>query len=138
MQSIRAKAFALLAKRSYFKKELGRKLAEKGYPEEEINPLLEKLEERGWLNDDELAKRFIVRQKERGYGPKVIAMKLKQKMGNCDCIIEESKEEAKRLIQKKYHRDLPEKKDKVIRALLRRGFSYDTIKDLLEMETFSC
>ncbi|NGX47951.1 MAG: hypothetical protein K1000chlam3_01377, partial [Chlamydiae bacterium] len=35
-------------------------------------------------------------------------------------------------IEKKYRRDLPEKREKVIAALLRRGFSYDLIKTLLE------
>ena len=54
MESIKAKAFALLAKRAYFSKQLRLKLSEKGYPQNEIDPLIEELTKRGWLNDSEL------------------------------------------------------------------------------------
>lgn len=132
MQSIKAKAFSLLAKRAYFSKELERKLLEKGYPHQEIATLLQELREKGWLNDEELANRFVERCREKGYGARMIAFKLREKAGEVAIPIEESKEAALQLIQKKYRRDLPEKRDKVIAALLRRGFSYDLIKTLLK------
>ena len=121
-----------MAKKAYFSKELDRKLREKGYPEKEILPLLKELKAQGWLNDEDLASRYIERLKAKGYGPRVIALKLREKAGPMEVSIEESKDAALALIEKKYRRDLPEKKEKVIAALMRRGFSYELIKNLLE------
>jgi len=131
MQSIQSKASFLLAKRSYFSKELAKKLEDKGYPKKEIESLISELTKRGWLNDQELAKRFIQRQKEKGYGGKVIAWKLKEKGGEMGAFIEDSEEDIKSFLQKRYRKDLPEKKQKVIAALMRRGFSYDLINKTL-------
>lgn len=129
MQSIRNKAFFLLSKRDYFSKELERKLKEKGYPQEEIAELLADLTKRGWLKDEELALRFCKRQKEKGYGPRVIAMKLREKSGLSMEPQEESLEIVENLIQRKY-RNKP--RDKIYAALLRRGFSCDLINKALE------
>lgn len=130
MDTIKHKAFSLLAKKSYFSKELEKKLLEKGFSIEEIQKLIIDLKSQGWLNDEELAERFVERQKSRGYGAKVIAHKLREKAG-FSCEIAESKETALNLIKKKYLKDLPHKKNKVIAALLRRGYSYDLIKTVL-------
>jgi len=40
MVSIKAKAFALLAKKAYFSKQLRKKLLEKGYPGDEVEGLI--------------------------------------------------------------------------------------------------
>ncbi len=132
MQSIKAKAFSLLAKKAYFSKELERKLREKDYPINEILPILKELKAQGWLNDEDLAARYVERLKAKGYGRRVIALKLREKAGPIEVSIEESEDAALALIEKKYRRDLPEKKEKVIAALMRRGFSYELIKNLLE------
>ncbi|MDN3505924.1 MAG: regulatory protein RecX [Simkaniaceae bacterium] len=129
---IRVKAYALLAKKAYFTKQLSQKLKEKGYPALEISKLIKELVERGWVNDTELGARYIEQQKAKGYGARIIALKLKEKAGPLDLPIEESPEFARALIERKYAKDLPEKKDKVIRALLRRGYTYELIKRLLE------
>ncbi len=131
MQSIKAKAFSLLARRAYFSKQLEAKLKEKGYLDDEIQALFRELEESGWLNDLELASRFVERQKEKGYGPRVISMKLREKAGAIDIPIEESEEAVIAFVKKRYLRDLPEKRQKVIGALLRRGISYDLINKVL-------
>ncbi|NGX58948.1 MAG: Regulatory protein RecX [Chlamydiae bacterium] len=65
MQSIKAKAFSLLAKKAYFSKELDRKLREKDYPINEILPLLKELKEQGWLNDEDLTARYVERLKAK-------------------------------------------------------------------------
>ena len=131
MQSIKAKAFALLAKRAYFSKALSLKLQEKGYPQKEIESLLQELKSQGWLNDEELATRYVERQKSRGYGARLIALKLREKAGEIDIPIEESEEALRTFIEKRYLKDLPEKRDKVIRALMRRGYSYPLINKIL-------
>lgn len=133
MDALKTKAFSLLAKRSYFSRELGKKLLDKGFSEDRVESLLDLLKKQGWLNDEELAARFVKRQKAKGYGAKLIAHKLREKAGEKILLeISDSKEDALNLIKKKYQKDLPYKKNKVIAALLRRGYSYELIKTLLE------
>lgn len=131
MESIKTKAFALLAKKAYFSKQLKLKLSEKGYPQNEIEELISDLTQRGWLNDQELAGRYIEQQKQRGYGSRMIAFKLKEKAGFLEIPIAESEEALMELIKRRYLKDLPEKKAKVINSLLRRGYSYDLICNVL-------
>lgn len=129
--SIDVKAYSLLARRSYFSKQLILKLREKEYPDEEINPLIEKLTERGWLNDQELAERYVQKKIEQGYGSSVIAFRLREKAGNVQVDVEPSEEALFAFVKKRYKKDLPGKKNKVIRALLLRGHSYDLINKVL-------
>ena len=129
---LRSKAIFLLSKKDYFSKELKRKLLDKVYVEGEIFSLIEDFTKRGFLNDERLARRYTESLQRRGYGVKVARMRLLLKAGSdFDIEFEENEEELVALIEKKYQKDLPEKKDKVIRALLRRGFSYDLIKKQL-------
>lgn len=125
MSSIKNKAFSLLAKRAYFSKELAAKLREKEFPEGEITSLIEELKQQGWLNDQELAERFVSRQREKGYGARVIAQKLRMKAGEIPIEIDDG--EILPLIEKKYLKKLPHDRNKVIASLMRRGFSYDLI-----------
>lgn len=131
MTPIKTKAFSLLARRSHFSKELALKLSQKGYPQTEVNSIIKELQKNGWLNDRELAKNFAMNKKSRGYGAKIITHQLKEKAGEIDLFLTDSEEEVKKFIKKRYCKDLPEKQNKVIRALLRRGFSYDLIHKVL-------
>lgn len=130
-QSIQTKAYACLARRALFSKELFTKLKEKGYPEKEIAALVKQLTERGWLNDQDLAQRYVESQRRKGVGARLIALKLKDRAGEVACQIEDSEEELLVFVKKRYLKDLPEKKSKVIGALMRRGHSYDLIKKVL-------
>jgi len=129
MQSIKAKAYSLLAKRSYFAKELKQKLLEKGYKPADIDSLISELIKQGWLNDEELASRFVKREGEKGYGARVILQKLRAKAGELSVDIAGG--DIHSLIEKKYIHKLPQEREKVIAALLRRGFSYDLILQAL-------
>jgi len=137
MQSVKAKAFSLLARKSYFSKELSGKLREKGYLEKEISALIKELQKQGWLNDQELANRYVEQQKRKGYGSKVIAYKLREKAGEIAMLSEDSEDTLKAFIERRYLKDLPEKRTKVINALLRRGFSYELIDRVLRAWDFS-
>ncbi len=128
MQSIKAKAGSLLSRRAHFTKELREKLRQRGYPLKEIEPLLQQLTELGYLDDKELAKSLIEKLRRKGYGAKVIAYKLFEKAGSLNIEIEESDEGLERLIQTRYLKDLLENREKVIRALLRRGYPYSLIE----------
>jgi len=131
MKKIKSKAFSLLARKSYFSKELAGKLKEKGYEEKEIAPLIQSLQKDGWLDDQELAKRYIAQKKRKGYGAKVIAYELKQKGGELSIAIDDEEEVLRAFVEKRYLKDLPEKREKVIGALMRRGFSYELIDRVL-------
>ena len=133
MQSIKAKAFFLLAKRAYFSKQLAKKLQEKGYPNTEIEELLLYFKERGWINDHELAHSYINKLRQRGYGPQVIKWKLREKMGTAfEETIEEREEDLHLFIQKRYKNKLVDQRQKVISSLLSRGFSYELIRRVID------
>lgn len=131
MESIKAKAFALLARKGYFSKQLRQKLLGKGFPAAEIEALIKELTSRGWLNDKELAARYVEQLKARGYGARRIFLQLRERAGEIDLEIEESQAVLEDLIKKKYLSKLAENRDKVIQALLRRGFSYDLISRVI-------
>ncbi|MBS0629798.1 MAG: regulatory protein RecX [Verrucomicrobia bacterium] len=134
MKSTKTKAFALLARKGYFSKQLRQKLTEKGYPEDEIEAVIAELTRRGWLNDQELANRYVEQQKQKGYGAKRIALQLREKAGQVEVDLGESEEALRDLIQKRYLSKLAVSRDKVIQALLRRGFSYDLIVRVLQTD----
>lgn len=138
MESIKAKAFALLARKAYFSKQLRQKLLEKGYPKGEIEDLIAEFIRRGWLNDQELASRYVEQQRQKGYGARRIALQLREKAGQVDVQLGESEEVLVALIQKKYLGKLAENRGKVIQALLRRGFSYDLICKVLKDANSHC
>lgn len=131
-QSIQAVAYRFLGRRALFSKELIAKLKQKGYEEDEIMPLIAQFTERGWLNDQELAKRYVEQQVQKGVGAQWIRLKLKEKAGKVACPIEDSEEALLQFVKKKYLNDLQTNPAKVIRALLRRGFSYALIQQALK------
>jgi regulatory protein len=60
------KALDLLARRSHFRRELEHKLAARGYPEDEVAETLQRLAERGWLDDRQTARRWLEDRLRRG------------------------------------------------------------------------
>jgi regulatory protein len=63
------KAVDLLARRSHFRLELERKLRQRGYPDGEVAATLERLAERGWIDDRRTAEEFVRGRMERsGWG----------------------------------------------------------------------
>jgi regulatory protein len=62
------KAVQLLAARPHFRRELEAKLAQRGYPAEEIEEALSRLESQGYLDDRAAARGFVEGRLERGEG----------------------------------------------------------------------
>ncbi|HYN20353.1 MAG TPA: regulatory protein RecX [Thermoanaerobaculia bacterium] len=60
------KALQLLAARAHFRRELQAKLAQRGYPSEEIEETLDRLTEQGYLNDLKTALSFVEQRLARG------------------------------------------------------------------------
>ncbi|MCI6190736.1 MAG: recombination regulator RecX [Clostridium sp.] len=132
-----------IIERSYkTKKEMIKRLLEKGYALEEINETLKFLEEYNFINDESYAKAFI-NDRTKTQGKQKIKYALKNK-GVSDEIIEEElskldmekeKENANILALKKYsilikrESDKYKLKEKIIRFLISRGYDYEVAKD---------
>ncbi len=69
----------LLARREHSVKELGAKLAARGYPRDEIEGTLQELMGRELLSDRRFADAFLRSRRERGQGPLKIRAQLMQR-----------------------------------------------------------
>lgn len=132
-----------IIERSYkTKKEMIKRLLEKGYALEEVNETLKFLEEYNFINDESYTKAFI-NGRTKTQGKQKIKYALKNK-GISDEIIEEElskldmeeeKENANILALKKYNilikreSDKYKLKEKIIRFLISRGYNYEVAKD---------
>lgn len=77
---IRSSAYRSLARRLHTKKELHEKLLRKEYPEELIFPILDDLEEKGYIDDLRFTERFIEEKSQRkGLSQNRIKMELTRK-----------------------------------------------------------
>lgn len=135
-----------IIERSYkTKKEMEKRLLEKGYNLEEINETLKFLERYNFINDESYAKAFI-KDKTKTQGKQKIKYALKNK-GISEEIIEEElsnldmereKENANVLALKKYNilikreNDKYKIKEKIIRFLISRGYNYEVAKDAVK------
>ncbi len=129
-------AFFLLSRKDYPKVDLKWKLKEKHISSYVITSVIEEMEKRQFINDECYLDSFIKKEMKKYYGPMVIYRKLKEKKFE-DFIIED-------VLQKNYPIDMQievmknyffkknKNKDakKVISSLMRRGFSYSTIRIL--------
>ncbi len=125
-KEIKKIALRLLSIKSYSSRELRKKLNLRGFSEEEVTWALGECERLGFLNDQEEAKRRTDRFKRRGYGPLLIAFKMKNS-GLKDARL--SSEEQIEAIQELLKKEAWKKKDrhKKMAALCRRGFDMQCI-----------
>lgn len=63
------RAVGLLTRREHSRKELQRKLTQRGVPAEEASATVERLAEAGWQNDDRFAELVVRSRASAGYGP---------------------------------------------------------------------
>jgi regulatory protein len=130
----------LLSRHGYTACMLRKKIVSKEYPEDIADMVLERCIERGYLNDKTWAESYIRIQQRKHYGKKRIVQGLKHK-GIAIEIIEQleemfgdGREEIRYLLEKKYAAiDCSDYKqrNKVVAALMRRGFSSDIIFDMM-------
>ena len=127
----------LLSKKEYSKKELSKKLASKEYSLSEINETIDRLSTLNYLNDARFSEIFARSRKHKSN--RAIFYELKQKGITADqasCAIEELEDEENRaysLICKMGSLD----KEKIIKRLLYRGFSYDCISKAMKKHSES-
>lgn len=132
-------ASRILSYRPYFRFKLREKLflqAQKlnfENPEAIIDSLLDDLKKSGYLNDQYLAQAYVRRQLSKGYGPKIIAFKLKflglDRETISRCLESEVTEESEISSIKKYCQKYPHlDQRKLISKLYFRGYLGTIIK----------
>jgi len=135
-------ACRLLSRRAHSEEEIRKKLSKKGINLAVINDVIERLKERGYLNDKELAKEWTLSLiKRRLWGKKRIEYFLSQRGISQDIIDELLKDILKDLDEEKIAKDALQKwfsykhskkdKAKQARFLYQRGFSWDTIYKII-------
>lgn len=139
---MRAFLLRLLAKRDYAYQELVAKLSARGYPLTDIRELLDTFKSKGYLDDSRFASHYVTYRRQRGFGPKRIALELKIR-GIDDAIIAESTKiadndwliEMQMLLTKRVKNRStcePKQKAKLIRFFQSRGFTQEQIFCLLK------
>ncbi len=122
------KVINILSYRAYFSAELQRKLITAGFSKEVIEAVIFRCQQAGYVNDRDHAERMIAMWTKKGYGPLRIRLEL-QKRGVKEVIPLENNASYIHLYLAKHLPKEPteQQKAKVIRALVRRGFSLEVI-----------
>lgn len=137
-----SKALKMLSRRPYFKKELEKKLFDKGFEKEEIEKVSLKLEESKFLNDKETIQVFVRELVNKNNGINLIRRKLLNKNVDLSLLEEnidknylENKqiESVKYLLQKKkFNLNNNKEKASALRFLQSRGFDSYTIYSIFK------
>ena len=129
-------ALGLLVRREHSRRELKRKLVQRGQDAGEIESALETLRRQDFQNDERFAYALARSRKSAGYGPVRIRAELSQH-GLDGSLIEQAvaalpcdwSETAKDLVERRYLRKIqtdPSQARKAVDFLLRRGFDTRT------------
>ena len=139
-------ALRLLARREHSKFELAQKLRQRDFDSAVIEKVFLECERLNYLNDDRTARVFIEQLSRRGYGTKRILAELKRKGisgGHIAELLNEivpddrERENAERMLTKNINRfdrevDRQKRKAKIYRFLFARGFSNETIAEIMK------
>ena len=136
VSNVKATAADLIGKRAMSRRDLERKLQEKGASEAEARSAAEWLEAIGAINDADYAALLVRHCAQLGYGPARIRDKLYEKgvprelwEDALDTLPDQS-EDVDRFLRSKLRGELPDEKEKkrLTDALLRRGFSWGDVR----------
>ena len=136
VSSVKTTAADLIGRRAMSRRDLEKKLQEKGATEAEARYAGEWLEAIGAIDDAAYAAALVRHCGDRGYGPRRAKEKLREKgvpQDLWDEALDElppDGEQIDRFLQGKLHGRVPEDKEKkrLTDALLRRGFSWGEVK----------
>ena len=136
VSNVKATAADLIGKRAMSRRDLERKLQEKGASEAEARYAAEWLEAIGAINDADYAALLVRHCAQLGYGPARIRDKLYEKgvprelwEDALDTLPDQS-EDVDRFLRSRLRGGLPDEKEKkrLTDALLRRGFSWGDVR----------
>ena len=134
------KALSLLSYRAHSRKELSDKLRRKGgCSEEELNAVLNRLEELGFLNDETYAAAVVRHAAAKGYGKNRVAAELARRGISKDLWDEALSEmpESDDMLDRLVHARLRDPQDrdevrKVSAALVRKGYSWSEVRQAIQ------
>lgn len=142
LAEIKRLCLSYLAVREHSRQELLQKLSGKNFPKESVDSVIDELAIEGWQSDVRFAESFIRQRIGKGNGPIRIEHELRQKgVENCDLRYFSEKleinwqEVIEQVYIKKYtFAPLISKNEwaKQVRFLQYRGFSFDSINDLID------
>lgn len=132
-------ALRLLAMRSYPSSQLTKSLQRRLVSEDTAEAVTEWCKQQGYVSDEEWIKSFVRTQQARRVGPQRIKQKLFQKgisRAKAEAAVQgcSQKEQIQHLLQTRYQKadlKIPKEKQKVIASLMRKGFEYDAIIEVL-------
>ncbi|MBY6205760.1 regulatory protein RecX [Halomonas denitrificans] len=140
--ALREAAVRLLARREHSRRELVRKLVQKGWPDDAVQPVVDALESDGLQSDQRFAESFVRQRVGKGYGPLRIRAELAERgidradAGRAlDAEAPDWREVAGRWYEVRYGAEPPsDLKDASRRqqALSRRGFAHEHFRDLFD------
>lgn len=135
-------AYRLLAQRAYSEVQLAEKMLAKGFTQAVVDRTVARLKEQGYLNDARLAADQAEKLQQRGFGPARIRARLDQQGIDSSLVAEvlattSSADElapARRLLASRFPADTlkqPKIAARAFRLLLSRGYSQETVEQLL-------
>lgn len=134
----RGVVYKLLALKGYMKSELTEKLKTRKIDPVAIEEVLQECEKLGYLDDQREGELFIQRHKQKGWGPQMIALKLKSKAPKLTDLVQISNEQQLEMIQqwiqkKTRGQDFSDikVKQKLYRFLKSKGFDHSLIHESL-------
>ena len=140
--SLRARALKALARREHSRQELQAKLQPFAEDPDELAPLLDDLEKRGWLSEARFVEQLTTVRRRR-FGVARILHELREKgvseaaLASAQSQLKDSEVEAARAVWKKKFGSLPttlEERAKQSRFLASRGFSAEVVHKVLRRE----
>ena len=122
--------------------ELETRLNQKGYTSQEITSVINFLQENNYQSDQRFTEAFVRNRLNKGSGPKKIIAELQSRgIDICENQLEITDQQwisvCKKVREKKFGNGFPvsiNEKNKQIRFLIYRGFSYDHVKCALSDE----
>ncbi len=146
LQRCLEQAYRFLSRRGHFRKELQRKLKQKGYEAEITDQALQFLQSKGYLDDLQLMVQFVQDAIHlKRYGPNLIKSKLLERGLSATAIDQTLEEHYPRDLQQQVCRELANKKwtslknsgkenlkQKLAAFLQQRGFTWEIIQPVVE------
>jgi regulatory protein len=140
--SLRARALKALARREHTRQELQAKLQQFAEDADELEPLLDDLEKRGWLSEARFVEQLTTVRRRR-FGAARILNELREKgvsegaLAAAQSRLKDSEIDAARAVWKKKFGSLPttlQERAKQSRFLASRGFSAEVVHRVLRRE----
>ena len=143
----RVKAMHYLALKARTEHEVRQKLLRQGFSDTVVESVVERLHERGYLDDEAYARSFVQgRFNNKGYGPQrirndlrrrgvagaLIEAALEQSMNEADTLSAARQHAEKRWEHLSRETDPRKRRKKLSDFLLRRGYTYDTVRRVAE------